>query len=406
MKKDYSCRKGKCVKLCTMATKMVKSEPFGDPFTLLPDELLLKIVEMSSKKEKSGFCESCKMPKNGIFELPNSGRYCEFDHGFIVGVISEVSLRFNRIARDEKLWRDSCSKKLYIRHGKTTIHSLPKYLVMKILQMSAWDERLGHGNGFCDLGRLSELGKVSRRFRDLCTSPDMVDNEFVSVSFSDEVNSFFGPLSCMRNVLLSVNKSKLEDVVDNYLGENTKVLFLDKRGDFLPRVNSQDDLPYELNNAIIWAIAVKCQKMEFFSIRFGILKAFPSLPPWTSLRNLTIVGELAWDTFTNVELHNSLPHLENIKIINFCTQEEPRTSILIPDFRGLKSLFSLFLESHKTKFRFQVDIKNYVPIPSNIDVLYIFESTFENHEDVVELLKRHVGGRLIPRGPCLFNDYS
>ena len=63
----------------------------GSPFDLLPDELVLKIVEMAASKKKG-------------FDSFDQELYI-FDHDFIRESISRVDKRFNRIAWDSSLWQ-------------------------------------------------------------------------------------------------------------------------------------------------------------------------------------------------------------------------------------------------------------------------------------------------------------
>ena len=71
----------------TMANKKhkvamaTKSEPVVDHFNSLPDELLLKIVKLASKKETRGVCKSDLM---GECEISALGLPCEYNHNFVV----------------------------------------------------------------------------------------------------------------------------------------------------------------------------------------------------------------------------------------------------------------------------------------------------------------------------------
>ena len=64
-----------------------------DPFNSLPDELVLKIVKMAaafSQRERQ-----IPIYERGVY-----------NHTYVIGAISRVSSRFNRIARDQSLWSE------------------------------------------------------------------------------------------------------------------------------------------------------------------------------------------------------------------------------------------------------------------------------------------------------------
>ena len=66
-------------------TKFAVQSPQNENlFSSLPDELILKIVKMASK---------------------HSSGWAKFNHTFIVGIISRISVRFSRIATDISLWK-------------------------------------------------------------------------------------------------------------------------------------------------------------------------------------------------------------------------------------------------------------------------------------------------------------
>ena len=71
-----------------------------DPFNSLPDELVLKIIQMAtvfSKKERS-----VPIYRRGVY-----------NHTRIIGVMGRVSCRFNRIAWDQSMWRGQISLNMF-----------------------------------------------------------------------------------------------------------------------------------------------------------------------------------------------------------------------------------------------------------------------------------------------------
>ena len=75
-----------------------------DPFNSLPDELVLKIIQMAtvfSKKERS-----VPIYRRGVY-----------NHTRIIGVMGRVSSRFNRIAWDQSMWRGQISLNMFDNVG-------------------------------------------------------------------------------------------------------------------------------------------------------------------------------------------------------------------------------------------------------------------------------------------------
>ena len=70
----------------------------------LPDELILKIVKEAAVSDK---VQGYRFWTRSSTLCPSCGRgTCSFDHDFVVNVLSEISTKFNRIARDASLWRE------------------------------------------------------------------------------------------------------------------------------------------------------------------------------------------------------------------------------------------------------------------------------------------------------------
>ena len=100
----------------------------------LPDELLLTIIKIAaedgSTNEETTPC-------------------CQYNHNFVANVVSEISVRFNRLARDQTLWRCYRSKNFLIPRSSASINSLPDKIVLKIVDSVStlsgkdWEER-GH----------------------------------------------------------------------------------------------------------------------------------------------------------------------------------------------------------------------------------------------------------------------
>ena len=58
---------------------------------------------------------------------------CQYNHRLVADVVSEISVRFNRLARDPSLWRCDRSKFFPIPHSSASMASLPDKIVLKIV---------------------------------------------------------------------------------------------------------------------------------------------------------------------------------------------------------------------------------------------------------------------------------
>ena len=70
----------------------------------LPEEILHKIVKDAALRGDVGYWSCCDLYKNKYDSRP-----CKFDHDFLVDVVSKISVRFEKISRDETFWEDEGS---------------------------------------------------------------------------------------------------------------------------------------------------------------------------------------------------------------------------------------------------------------------------------------------------------
>lgn len=70
----------------------------------LPEEILHKIVKDAALRGDVGYWSCCDLYKNNYDSRP-----CKFDHDFLVDVVSKISVRFEKISRDETFWEDEGS---------------------------------------------------------------------------------------------------------------------------------------------------------------------------------------------------------------------------------------------------------------------------------------------------------
>ena len=125
----------------------------------LPDELLLKIIKIAAedgstneetveRDDDHSRAWFVAMPHLRPY-VPPTEPCCQYNHKLVADVISEISVRFNRLARDQSLWRCHRSKFFLIRRGSASINSLPDKVILKIVdavsRLSAQDfEDHGH----------------------------------------------------------------------------------------------------------------------------------------------------------------------------------------------------------------------------------------------------------------------
>ena len=82
----------------------------------LPEELLMKIVKAAAFTGKvKTYKMACANPCYGCLYGT-----CSYDHEFVANTVSEISMKFNRIAKDGALWREDKSMMVFIRHGSAS----------------------------------------------------------------------------------------------------------------------------------------------------------------------------------------------------------------------------------------------------------------------------------------------
>ena len=385
-------------------------------FNSLPDKVLLKIVKMLSKKKGKKTCDSDLM---GKCEISESGVLCQYNHNFIVEVISKVSLRFSGIAQDKELWKNCGAKMLYIRQGPNSFNSLPNKVFTKILRMVAVTDM------FLDYETISQLGKVSRRFRNAVTHDDFGDGCRLGgdVLFNEKVpdtisagQSKVSKQSQSSFYLLFKNQQILEDVIQNYLPKSTPRLYLSRKNDIYGSPESLRDTLYPFSGGNICALAKKCPNMEKLDIRYGCIvwprlrpidlyAGFKPMPPWNLLWSLSIIGEIhPIHTFECVALHHTCPNLKSLRIGAIASSPRP---ILLPELKDCKKLSVVCLSSPNkpVKFLFQrngvvCDVEKYIPLPSSVEKLDMVNASFalssakqsfEDHKTVLKMLEMHLG---------------
>ena len=109
----------------------------------LPDELLMNIIKIAAR---DGTTNEVTEERDDDYiraffvGFPHLKPYnppatpcCQYNHRLVANVISEVSVRFNRLARDPSLWRCHRSKFFLISHGNANMESMPDKILLKIV---------------------------------------------------------------------------------------------------------------------------------------------------------------------------------------------------------------------------------------------------------------------------------
>ena len=100
----------------------------------LPDELLLTIIKIAAEDGSTNE-ETEERADATSFRpyIPPTSPCCKYNHRLVADVVSEISVRFNRLARDQTLWRCYRSKNFLIPRSSASINSLPDKIVLKIV---------------------------------------------------------------------------------------------------------------------------------------------------------------------------------------------------------------------------------------------------------------------------------
>ena len=74
-----------------------------DAISSLPDGILVKILKFAACRGElaTRWWSCCDLYKNDYDYIP-----CKFDHGFLVDVVSKVSVKFEKLSRHETFWGD------------------------------------------------------------------------------------------------------------------------------------------------------------------------------------------------------------------------------------------------------------------------------------------------------------
>ena len=332
----------------------------------LPEELLLKIVKTAAARDND------KDSRLGAFATVCPGCLrgtCTYDHEFVANIVSEISLKFNRIARDGALWRDDKTLMPYIRHGSASICSLPDHLILKIVKMAAeCKETL-----YMDHSKLypyfieydhefvaQTVAKISHRFMRIASHPDLWKGNVSIDHLETEVD---GVLDLMPN-----------DVTEGFC--------------FRKYFDDEEAIPEEN----IRGTLDKCQNLNSLAFHETELLSWPEMAPsGNSLQELYLASfTIDTELFKNINMSTSLP---NLKIFLLCLNEdlpeemrgyshedeyamiaEIIQGILLPDISESNKLQVLKISNGA--FRFPMSKMGKPPLPENLERLIVDEVDF------------------------------
>lgn len=314
----------------------------GPTLDSLPDEIMLKIIKMTAgslvqqswrgnflwmnspgvpKWFRSRFRGHCCYKYRAPMVYHENA--CEYQHDFIAEVISKISARFNRLARDPSLWRDDMSRsklKHFACHGSPTLGSLPDKIIVKIVKMAASlretrdiQERVPFGYEYDHDFVIEVVAKISKRFGKIAAHPDFWQG----------------------NVFIYRSSVKINELIQEYLCDATKGLWV-----------SKNYLTVPLQDRSIVALTRKCPDMRQLAFSMSRMSRplqrtrWPEFDqPWESLEELYLHCFIPRGMFSVVELHQSLPNLRVLSLKG----GEYSSPTMLPDMGGCDKMQRLQL---------------------------------------------------------------
>lgn len=308
----------------------------------IPDEILLHILKVASDSRH-------------YF----GKKYGEYNYEFIVDVVSKVSPRFNRLARDPTLWKESGWNNLgellasipilNARRHYATLESLynHEHLMLKIIRMAAeWDfmdfrdlkyeKELPAIYKYHDKHNRSVICKVveiSREFRQVVARSDLWDGNIV-LDWKDA--------------------GKMNAIISEFLGAGTKA--------FCANAFSDNSTP--VLEETLMVLAKRCENLRALALCHTVVISTNLTamgPVWISLEELYLYKcGMPNDVFKGVKLHLLLPNLkrfclELIKSVGGGRQKSsqnfsPKDIFILPDMRGCTRLRTVDLRGLNMRF--------------------------------------------------------
>ena len=247
----------------------------SSPFDILPNEIVEIIIKMA------------------MSTMNTQERY-----NFLVDVLPKVMRRFRVIANQKAMWRDI-----------SPFEMLPNNLAEIPIQMVL--SGIKHER---DVFLIEDLAKISSRFKVLVALKSLWKG----------------------NVVINGRTEHKKQVIRQYVNDNTTNICIACLFE-----------PDTLLPSDITTLATRCPNLSRLSLSAIRLELWPDFAsPWTSLKKLRLLqvrAELVtagWgvnpNLFNNVELHQSLPNLEEFSIRASC-------DFVLPDMGQCKYLHSICL---------------------------------------------------------------
>ena len=232
-----------------------KDSEKSSPFDFIPNEILEITIKMVMKNMNT-----------------------QEKYNFLTEVLPKVSRRFKAIANDKPMWK-----------GVSPFEKLPDSLAEIPLRMVLTSVHLHRRSQYL----VEELAKVSSRFKALASLKSLWTGHVVIMGDPD-------------------HKKK---VIRHYVNNGTTNITLSAIGRPPGKLKPQD----------LITLAAKCPNLNELTFRVMTMDFWPDFAsPWTSLKKLSIFYALPDfvalgyaanpELFANIELHRSLPHLEELTI--------------------------------------------------------------------------------------------
>ena len=357
-----------------LASKMDPERPKAS-LESLPDELVLKIVQMASVSEKSQ--EYCFWTRSSTKSTlcPGCQRgTCAYDHDFLANVVGEISTKFNRIVRDPSLWKDDKTMMPYIRHGSASISSLPDNLILKIVKIAAcyyYSETIymdhlkqypfviEYDHDFI----ASTVASISKRFARIASHSDLwkgnvIINDFEEIErnvFPNDATESF----CFQEFFPSVREDDIELVLDKCT--NLKTLAFYQVG-----LKAWPDLALTWNPLQeLFLASCKIDALMFKNVNLSV--NMPNLKVFILCLNMQQIEEAYFSS------NDSMTYVEDGETCRTYGSEGYGTykmpSILLPDISECKKL--QILKIANGYFSFPLNVEGKYPLPNNLEKLIL-----------------------------------
>lgn len=375
-----------------LSSMPVRDVPPRATLESLPDELILKIVKKAAVSDnkaqeyrfwtRSGSSTPCPGCRHGT---------CAYDHDFVANVVSELSTKFNRIARDASLWRDDRTMMVYIRHGSASICSLPDNLVLKIVKMAAESREmfyLDHTKFYPCIFKYDHdfitdsIARISQRFMRIASHPDLWKDN-VSINYPKAVGRL-----CLQEDAESEEDDWQKEEETGVDGQADHAQLTDLFPNDVTESFSFREYGERVPEEYIGDILDNCPNLKVLTLYDTELPAWPGMALSGYPLQELYVASCVIDAklFKDINMSVSLPNLkvfflsisEDQPDIDEWNMEDGGTymvpSILLPDISECNKL--QILKISNGYFRFPGNLEGKHPLPNNLEKLTLDDVQF------------------------------